>query len=192
MSDSDSDDDFGPKPIVAEESNLPPAKKARTGSQWEPFHLEKLPKAEYYEHSYMHRDIVTHICVSKTSEFIITGSADGHVKFWKKMMDNIEFVKHYQAHLDAIQDMSISGDGKILVTIAKDKMIKFFEVIGFDMSNMIEVDYELKSALWLKSSAGLFDRVAISDVNSGKIRIYKAEGSNQPLYELDLHISPVV
>ncbi|CAG7725890.1 unnamed protein product, partial [Allacma fusca] len=29
------------------------------------------------------RDIVTHVAVTKT-EFVITASADGHIKFWKK------------------------------------------------------------------------------------------------------------
>ena len=55
-----------------------------------------------YERSFMHRDLVTHISVAKSAEFIITGSCDGHVKFWKKMPDNIEFVKHFQAHLGTI------------------------------------------------------------------------------------------
>jgi peptidylprolyl isomerase domain and WD repeat-containing protein 1 len=58
--------------------------------------MENLPSAEQYEHSYMHRDIVTHVAVARQSDFVITGSADGHVKFWKKMLKDIEFVKHYQ------------------------------------------------------------------------------------------------
>ena len=44
----------------------------------------------------MHRDVVTHVTVAKQTEFIITASADGHVKFWKKMLRGIEFVKHFQ------------------------------------------------------------------------------------------------
>ncbi len=58
--------------------------------------LDALPTCGRYEKSYMHRDIVTHTALSKTSEFVITGSADGHVKFWKKMLTGIEFVKHFQ------------------------------------------------------------------------------------------------
>ena len=52
----------------------------------------------------MHRDVVTHICVSKPTEFVVTASNDGHVKFWKKMAETIEFVKHYQAHLGTVAD----------------------------------------------------------------------------------------
>lgn len=37
--------------------------------------------------------------VSRT-DFIITASQDGHVKFWKKKEDEgIEFVKHFRSHL---------------------------------------------------------------------------------------------
>jgi WD40 repeat protein len=88
-----------------------------------------LPTSNYYERSYMHRDVVTHILVTKT-DFLITGSQDGHIKFWKiitpdfikqqqtastyqssKTNDDkdghsnpilpgpIEFVKHFRAHL---------------------------------------------------------------------------------------------
>ena len=33
------------------------------------------------------------------TDFIVTGSQDGHVKFWKKQVDGVEFVKHFRAHL---------------------------------------------------------------------------------------------
>lgn len=34
------------------------------------------------------------------TDFIITASQDGHVKFWKKKEDQgIEFVKHFRSHL---------------------------------------------------------------------------------------------
>ena len=70
-----------------------------------------------YEKSYMHRDIITHtVCtrlagplacgrwwqaglVSCRTDFIITASSDGHVKFWKKQEQGVEFVKHFRAHL---------------------------------------------------------------------------------------------
>ena len=37
-----------------------------------------------------------HLC---RTEFLITASVDGHVKFWKKKEDGIEFVKHFRSHL---------------------------------------------------------------------------------------------
>ena len=30
---------------------------------------------------------------------MLTASADGHVKFWKKKEEDVEFVKHFKAHL---------------------------------------------------------------------------------------------
>ena len=60
--------------------------------------LENLPNADSYEKSYMHRDVITHLVSTKT-DFLITGSLDGHIKFWKKMEEGIEFVKHFRSHL---------------------------------------------------------------------------------------------
>ena len=37
-----------------------------------------------YERSYMHKDIVTHIFTSYPTQFFITISIDGYLKFWKK------------------------------------------------------------------------------------------------------------
>ena len=54
-----------------------------------------MPCSDRYERSYMHRDDVSHVAVTKT-DFIITASCDGHVKFWKKMDLGIEFVKHFR------------------------------------------------------------------------------------------------
>ncbi len=96
---SDEDDDdgwIGPLP-----SEAAPAKKIKVLPH-EKLYLRNLPSAESYERSYMHRDNVVS-CVATPSEFIITASCDGHVKFWKKQPIGIEFVKHFRAHLGNIQ-----------------------------------------------------------------------------------------
>lgn len=159
--------------------------------KFESIYVDNLPSADFYEHSYMHRDIVTHIGVSKVTEFIVTGSSDGHVKFWKKMAAGIEFVKHYHAHLGAIHAFVVSTDGKMLVTTSADKMIKFFEISGFDMSNMISVDYVPNAATWLAGPRNICDRVAVSDMHSGAIRVYKAEGGSEALHTIEIHSHPV-
>lgn len=66
--------------------------------EYEKLYVENLPDAECYEKSYMHRDVITHVVVTKT-DFIVTASVDGHLKFWKKTDDGIEFVKHFRSHL---------------------------------------------------------------------------------------------
>jgi peptidylprolyl isomerase domain and WD repeat-containing protein 1 len=195
---SDSDDDFGPMPVAptaevdveAEEEKGPKRKKART-LKFENVYADNMPSADFYEHSFMHRDIVTHIGVSKATEFIITGSNDGHVKFWKKMPTTIEFVKHYHAHLGPIHALVVSTDEKMVVTTSADSMIKFFEISGFDMSNMISVDYVPNAATWLPGLRNICDRVAVSDLGSGAIRVYKMDGNSVPMQTLEFHMSPV-
>ncbi|KAH7840617.1 hypothetical protein Vadar_019264 [Vaccinium darrowii] len=53
----------------------------------------------------MHRDVATHVAVS-TADFFITGSADGHLKFWKKKALGIEFAKHFRSHLGPIEGLA--------------------------------------------------------------------------------------
>lgn len=72
-------------------------------------YLEALPAAPMYERSYMHRDVVTHAVMTPCgTDFLVTASLDGHIKFWKKMPEGVEFVKHYHSHLEPIHDMVVS------------------------------------------------------------------------------------
>lgn len=64
----------------------------------EKLYLENLPCAESYERSYMHRDVILH-CLVTATDFVVTASADGHIKFWKKSDKGVEFVKHFRSHL---------------------------------------------------------------------------------------------
>lgn len=74
--DNDDDDVIGPLP-----SEAAPAKKAKV-LQFEHVYLDALPSSDAYERSYMHKEPVAFVRVTKT-EFIITASSDGHLKFWK-------------------------------------------------------------------------------------------------------------
>ena len=134
-SDSDSDDGWvGPMPG---ESNPAAGKKVKK-LKYESLYLKNLPSAEGYEKSFMHRDAVTFVSVSKT-DFLVTGSCDGHVKFWKKQQLGIEFVKHFRAHLGPIVDLDVDSTGSLLVTVSTDKKAKIFDVVNFDMINMISL-----------------------------------------------------
>lgn len=94
--DDDSDEGWiGPTP---EESAAPVKVKKKKILPYEKIYLENLPSAESYEKSYMHRDCISHLVVTK-SDFVITGSVDGHIKFWKKDDSGVEFVKHFRSHL---------------------------------------------------------------------------------------------
>lgn len=56
----------------------------RKNLQFEDLFISNIPTAEMYERSYMHRDTVTHTLVANKVDFIITASAEGRIKFWKK------------------------------------------------------------------------------------------------------------
>lgn len=72
-------------------------------------YLEALPSASMYERSYMHRDVLSHVLMTPGgTDFLVTASQDGHLKFWKKMPEGIEFVKHYHSHLEPIHDVAVS------------------------------------------------------------------------------------
>ena len=71
---------------------------------------------------------------SSTSDFVITTSVDGHVKFWKKTSSTsvIEFVKHFKAHLGPITASCVSADGSLFASVCPiDKSIKIFDILNF-------------------------------------------------------------
>lgn len=93
------------EPIVGPGPPPPPRARPKRPLQFEQAYLDALPSANMYEKSYMHRDVVTHVAVS-AAEFFITGSADGHLKFWKKRPIGIEFAKHFRSHLGPIEGLA--------------------------------------------------------------------------------------
>ncbi|KAL4085525.1 hypothetical protein PRIC1_015119 [Phytophthora ramorum] len=94
-----------------------------------------------YERSFMHRAVVSHVLVAPETQFVITASVDGHIKFWKKMAKGIEFVKHYKAHLKEVHGLAVSADGLRLCSTSADRSIKFYDVLAFDMVNMLSVAF---------------------------------------------------
>lgn len=113
--------------------------------------MDNLPCAEHYYKSFMHRDAVNYVTVSKyassfchgpglsrllRTEFLITCSEDGHLKLWKKQAEGIEFVKHYRAHLGPVRAISCSEDGSIFATIGtdpRDRGAKIFDIVNFGL-----------------------------------------------------------
>ena len=152
---SSSDDDFGPSlgndaAAAASSSSaagskstkkLKKLKKIKKANPHEQFYLDNLPSTDFYEKSYMNKAVISHIVISKPTEYIITACRDGLVYFWKKMLTGVEFVKKMQAHLACIHSLVLSGDGLKLATSSLDKTVKFYDVSGFDLVNFIEVAF---------------------------------------------------
>jgi len=182
----DSDDDF----VGPSLSDAAPVKKKKV-LEYESVFLDNLPCGMNYERSFMHRDIVTHTVVTPT-DFVITASQDGHIKFWKKQEVGVEFVKHFRAHLGVINDISVNATGTLLATISSDKAVKVFDVVNFDMINMIKLEYTPSCALWIHKPGDAINELAISDSESPLINIYDGKGSSEPLKTLKVHMKPVV
>ncbi|ELQ37891.1 peptidyl-prolyl cis-trans isomerase cyp15 [Pyricularia oryzae Y34] len=90
--DNSSDDDMGPQlPSQA-------PKKKRRVLPYEKLYTSALPKSPRYSKSLMHKEQLAFVLWTPITEFLITVSIDGVVKFWKKIGEGIEFVKEFKAH----------------------------------------------------------------------------------------------
>ena len=128
IADSSDDDDFGPA--------LPSAtapKKKRRKLPFEKMYVNALPPSSRYSKSLMHKDQVSFVTMTPFTDFLITSSVDGVVKFWKKMAVGVEFVKEFRAHVGEIKSVSVSADGRSFATTGVDKTVKIFDVITFGM-----------------------------------------------------------
>ncbi|CAK5270185.1 unnamed protein product [Mycena citricolor] len=185
----DSDDELGPMPLPADAEGT--VKKKRKVLPHEKLYLDHLPDADQYYKSFMHRDTISFTFVTKT-DFIITTSIDGHLKLWKKQDAGIEFVKHYRAHLTPITAGSASADGQLFATVSEDGTAKVFDVVNFDMINIIQLGYTPHSCCWVHRRGQAQGLLAVSDSSSGTIRLYDGRGNETPLETIsNLHRSPV-
>jgi len=182
----DSDDDF----VGPSLSDAAPQKKKRV-LEYESVYLDNLPSGINYERSFMHRDVVTHVAVTPT-DFVITASQDGHIKFWKKQEVGVEFVKHFRAHLGTINDLTVNATGSLLATIASDKAVKVFDIVNFDMINMLKLSYVPSCAAWVHKPGDAINELAVAEEDSPVIRVYDGKGSEDPLKTVKIHMKPVL
>ncbi|XP_039480140.1 peptidylprolyl isomerase domain and WD repeat-containing protein 1 isoform X2 [Drosophila santomea] len=178
-------------PMPSEQSAPAPAKKKKV-LPYEHIYLENLPNAESYERSYMHRDVITHLVCTKT-DFVVTASLDGHIKFWKKGELGIEFVKHFRSHLVPIKSLTTNDSGTLLCSAATDQTAKVFDVVNFDMINIIRLGYTPQCSEWINGPGDAVQALAISDSESSRIHIYDGQGGGEAMHTLEtLHSAPVV
>lgn len=200
--DEDSDEEVGPLPVGNDEKGQKKTeksrKKARAALHHERLYLKNLPSAERYHRSFMHRDVVSWVTVTRTL-FIITASVDGHIKFWTKKDPKdgpgIEFVKHYRAHLSPIVSVSASVDGMMYASVSAEGeggSIKIFDVKNFDMINMFKVKYVPKACCWVHDIGQAATILVVSDEQSSTINFYDGRGDGTPFMSTStLHQAPV-
>ncbi len=84
----------------------------------------------------MHRDVVTHAVVAADVDFLITGSADGHIKFWKKRATGIEFAKHFRAHLGPVKGETSAVVPEMRCRV-RNGLVKLIHVQGYSAQSML-------------------------------------------------------
>lgn len=170
----------------------PPPPKKRKVLPHESTFLAGLPSASMYERSFMHRDVITCVAVAAATDFLLTGSADGYLKFWKKRPGGVEFVKHFRAHKGSVYGMAVSNDGSLLVTISEDQSAKVFDIAGFDMVLMLKLGFVPAGAEWIYRRGSALASLAIADVASPAVHIFDARsGAAKALSVVSRHRHPV-
>lgn len=185
--DSSSDDDMGPQlPSQA-------PKKKRRVLRHEKLYVDALPKSARYSRSLMHKEQVLFANWTPLTDFLITSSVDGVVKFWKKMAQGIEFVKEFKAHNGEILSVSVSQDGRSFATAGADQTVKIFDVITFDLLSMLSLDHVPKSVCWVHKKGASLPLLAVSEDAKPAIHIYDGRGEKEePIATVKgLHRSPV-
>mmetsp|Transcript_81871 Transcript_81871/g.265340 ORF Transcript_81871/g.265340 Transcript_81871/m.265340 type:complete len:625 (+) Transcript_81871:68-1942(+) len=189
VDDDDDDDDVGPMPAPPPAATKTKKRKVLKNAH---VYLDNLPKGEMYEKSFMHRDVVCFAVSSPTTGFLVTGSVDGHIKFWKKQYEGIEFVKHFRSHIGALIAMVLSTDGRLLATIGDDDALKLYEVSSFDMSCMIKLKFKPLCAEFVHKKNSPTSLLAVSAADSGLVHILQPEiGNCEPVRTLEVHTGPV-
>lgn len=176
---SDSDDDVGPA--------LPSAapRKKRRKLPYEKLYIAALPKGTRYSKSLMHKDQLTFATFTPHTDFLITSSVDGAVKFWKKTAGDVEFVKEFQAHDGEIISVSVSVDGRSFATAGVDGTVKLFDVVTFDLLAQLTPAAAPRSVCFVHGRGASFPMLAVSYLSSPSIDIYDGRGENStPLHQL--------
>ncbi|KAK6538103.1 Peptidylprolyl isomerase domain and WD repeat containing protein 1 [Orbilia ellipsospora] len=185
--DSSSDDDVGPALPTADVI----AKKRRK-LRHEALYLSNMPTQTQYYRSLMHRENVTFVQWTPFTDFLVTTSTDGVIKFWKKQDVGIEFVKMFRPHAGDIVDVTVSADGRSFASCGVDKTVRIFDVITFDLIAMLTLQYTPTSICWVHKRGASLPILAVAN-ELNQIHIFDGRGENpSPIHELNkLHRAPV-
>ena len=171
---------------------LPPAtsgtrKKKRRVLPHERLYLSALPKSSRYSRSLMHQEPLCFVAITPLTDFLVTTSEDGVVKFWKKMDQGIEFVKQYKPHSSEIVSLSVSADGRCLATAAADCSVKIFDVESFDMLAIMSLGYALKTLCWVHKKGASVPLLAVSEATKPIIHVHDtrdSQVSKEPIHTI--------
>lgn len=191
---------------------LPPSRKPKKRPLSD---MRDVPTPAHYQISFMHRSVVTHVIHSWKHAYVVTASADGIVKFWKRTQvvppeskeeerqkggnkesttPCVEFVKSFTAHVGAVAALVMEElTGDVCVSIGhEDGIIKLYDVSTFDATAMIKTTQPIGSphASFFRTAAtkALFLAVASSQKQDGRIFVYSMDDENLGLVQtIQLH-----
>lgn len=184
---SSDDDELGP----TLPSNVP--KKKRRVLPYEKLYMLALPSSSRYSKSLMHKEQLSFVTFTPSTDFLITSSVDGVVKFWKKGAIGIESVKEFRAHAGEIRAVGVSSDGRSFATAGADKTIKIFDVVAFDLLSIIQLEASPRSVCWVHRRGASLPLLALALETVNTISIYDGRGESQtPIHIINgLHRMPV-
>lgn len=168
-------------------------KKKRRVLPHEKLYIAALPRSVRYSRSLMHKEQILFAHWTPITDFLITSSIDGVVKFWKKLADGIEFVKEFKAHNGEIKSVSVSQDGRSFATAGADESVKIFDVVSFDLLSMFSLSYVPKCVCWVHRKGASLPLLAVSEDTKPLVHVYDGRGEREePLHTLKgLHRNPV-
>ncbi|KAK2822993.1 hypothetical protein FQN49_007575, partial [Arthroderma sp. PD_2] len=186
---SSSEDDYGPALPSG-----PLKKKKRRELPYEKLYIKALPASPRYSKSLMHRDQLAYVTVTPHTDFIITSSIDGVVKFWKKMAVGMEFVKEFRAHIGEVKGVSVTSDGRSFATVGADKTIKVFDVITFDLLAVLNLEFIPSCVCWVHQRGASLPLLAVTSEEDNTILIFDGRcEKTTPLHKLSsIHRAPVI
>ena len=110
----------------------------------------------------MHKETINNVLASPKTDFIITFSVDGHIKFWKKVFHLIEFAKNFKAHSGLITGACLSKSHDLLCSIGLDKTLKIFDVLNCDLKMSIKLSFTPSSCEFIPQDGKNWETIAIS------------------------------
>jgi peptidylprolyl isomerase domain and WD repeat-containing protein 1 len=140
----------------------------------------------------MHREFIDNIVSATETDFILTTSLEGNIKFWKKQYVCVEFVKQFKAHQGKITGISVSKSGLYLCTCSfKDELIKVFDVLNFDMINFIRPNFIPNLCEFINRYNDPNLLIAVTEKGTGNIHIIKADSKGEIFKTIKIHNSNI-
>ena len=122
------------------------------------------------------RRIKVIVVIFSESDFLITASIDGIVKFWIKTERGIEFVKAFKSHPGPVGRLAITKDGLYLATIAvpsaNDNTFKLYDIINFDLYQGVSLSFTPLGVTWCSFKACSSSNVILSSADKADLFIF--------------------